>query len=405
MRPYVVRTSAEPVETAERRYMAVSVRRAPAISATGDADGVNMANWVAACYRLTARVELLAAHSAILDLGTCTVEEARTALQELFAYLIEHGLRIRAGVGPTPVVAQLASRLVVRAAAQQLSLVSITDAPAFLKLIPIDRLLILAAPDAISMETVGRLRHCGVRTLGQLARLDELTLRRQFGKIGASLAALAQGRSLHVFRPTPPAPTLRFGLRAADPFTTDNMFRQLPRLARGVAEVLHEQRYEAGSITVIIQWASGERTRLVRALRERVHAPRLLTQELARLIVPALKESSTEQIDSIRCVLSDLGRPEPSQPLLFPQGQSALSARRAQLRALADTLAQRRQRPVLLASRRIAEHAIFGEDGYDIVPLEHEMDTASLHGASATAGATSPQQNRWQDAPLRLHWW
>jgi hypothetical protein len=384
------RQAGEAKQDAEPRYAVVSLRSLTTTTITEQ----TRTDWLEACYRLTSRVKRITADSTLLDLGGCTAAEALSLLQSLLAHLAERGIETRAGIGPTPVVAQLASQQVAPPDTLWRPLViTASDAPAFLKQLPLKRLLTLAPPDAITVETLARLQRCGVRTLGQLARLDELTLRRQFDAVGVQLAAIAQGKSLYPFTPI------------AAPFTTDDTLRQLPRLATGMAEALHEQGHEAGSITVVLQWTSGGRTRLDRALRWRVQASRLLTQELERLIVPALNRGSEEQIDAIRCTLSDLRRLRPSQVLLWPQGRSALRERRKQLRALAHTLAERRKRPVLLASRRITEHAIFSEDGYNLIQLGHEADASACNGGPAAADATPQRQDRWQDAPLRLHWW
>src|SRR5262245_16531372 len=100
--------------------------------------------------------------------------------------------RHRAGIGPTPALAQLTC---LTAPAHDLlcspPLLSPTDSPAFLTREPIERLLL---PDGLTRETLARLRRCGMRTLRQLARLDERTLRRQFGALGAHL--LPRGSSV-----------------------------------------------------------------------------------------------------------------------------------------------------------------------------------------------------------------
>jgi hypothetical protein len=387
----------EAEQSVELRYAAVSLRRLTSTSAMEK----TQPHLLEACYRLTSRVKPITTDSALLDLGRCTATEALCALQNLLARLALHGAEGRACIGPTPVVAQLASQWVARADAQQLFLVSTADTPGFLRQAPIERLLTLTPPDAITGETLAHLRRSGVRTLGQLARLDELTLRRQFGRMGGHLAALAEGKSLHPFNPTPPPRTLRFCLRSTDPFSADDALRQLPRLATGMAKALHAQRYETGQITVIIQWASGACVCLIHPLRQRVHTSRLLTQELARVVDSALRQSGGEQIDAIRCTLSNLRRPQPSQPLLLPQGRSPRSARQAQTRDLADTLTQRRKRTALLSSQRVAEHAIFSEDGYILAPFSDIQGRA----IAAESHVSARRQDGWQDTSLRLHWW
>jgi len=408
MRPRLVSAPpASPREAepcAEPRYAAVS--RVP--SREVGAIAAEPIDWFAACYHLTPRVERLDADHALLELGRCTEAEALSALYTLLDHLAQADIHVLAGIGPTPVVAQLAIQMASAAHPQAHPLlVSASAASAFLKPLPIERLLTLRPAEMVTVEILMRLQRSGIRTLGQLARFDELTLRRQFGVAGGYLATVAQGKSLHPFTPTPRPRALRFGLRHADPLTADELQRQLARLAAGMAKTLDEVGCEAGHITLALHWASGARTRLSGSFRWRVYAPRFLTQELARLIIPELRSQPGEQIDEIRCVLSDLQRPQPLQDLLWPHERTTQSDRRWRIQAIADALAQRSKRPTLLTSRRVAEHAIFSEDGYALAPLSASQ-TPPASGAASRARerrATTQRALGQQDAPLRLHWW
>jgi nucleotidyltransferase/DNA polymerase involved in DNA repair len=363
-------------------------------------------DWFAACYQLTPRVERLNADHALLDLGYCTEAEALSALHTLLNHLAQAEVHVLAGIGPTPVVAQLAAQMSSPAHPQgRPLLVSASATLAFLKPLPIECLLNLRPSDAVTVETLMRLQRSGIRTIGQLARFDELTLRRQFGAAGGCLAAIAQGKSLYPFTPTPRPRALRFGLRHADPLTADAIQHQLARLAAEMAQTLDEEGRAAGHMTLAIHWASGAHTCLGGSFRWRIHNPRILTWELTRLIIPELRRRPDEQIDAIRCILSDLERPLPSQDLLWPHERTTQNDRRWRSQAVADALAQRSKRPTLLNSRRVAGHAIFSEDGYALMPLSTSHtpanDTASrAHEQRATAQRTLGQQ----DAPLRLYW-
>ncbi|HEV2405470.1 MAG TPA: hypothetical protein VGR88_08465, partial [Ktedonobacterales bacterium] len=77
--------------------------RGAARKATGD-----VAAWLSACYALTPRVERVSADAALLDLGSCTPEEALAAVGGLLDTLHAHGRRAVAGIGPSMTVAQLA---------------------------------------------------------------------------------------------------------------------------------------------------------------------------------------------------------------------------------------------------------------------------------------------------------
>ncbi len=65
--------------------------------------------WMAACYRLTTRVERVSARAALLDLGVCTGSEALAVMRSLLRRLAVMGLRARAGVGPSSALAHLAA--------------------------------------------------------------------------------------------------------------------------------------------------------------------------------------------------------------------------------------------------------------------------------------------------------
>jgi nucleotidyltransferase/DNA polymerase involved in DNA repair len=405
--PIFALTSPEPLGAVERRYAAVSLRSAPAVSAVEDSTKAESTDWVDACYRLTPRVERVSARSVILDLGLCTAQKAQIALQELLDHLERHGLHTHAGIGPTPVVAQLGSAMADSPSAMQQScLISASDVHGFLKHVPIRRLLMLAPADAISVETLARLRRSGIRTLGQLDRLDEDALRRQFGRTGEQLAALAHGTSLHPFQPTPLPATLRFRTRYTTPLGAGEAVQMLPRLAAKMAKTLREQRYEAGTLGVSIHWISGGRTQVSGSLRQRVSEADLLQQELARLIMPALRQGvehyTDAQIEEIRCLLSDLQRPRPPQALLWPQRRSSLSDRRQRVRELADMLAQRHTRPLLFSGQRIAANTVFSEDGYVLRPFGREARNEPR--AAAPLSGKRHREDRDDGSP-RLHWW
>ena len=65
--------------------------------------------WMAACYRLTTRVERVSARAALLDLGVCTDSEALAVMRGLLRRLAVMGLLARAGVGPSSALAHLAA--------------------------------------------------------------------------------------------------------------------------------------------------------------------------------------------------------------------------------------------------------------------------------------------------------
>jgi DNA polymerase IV len=208
--------------------------------------------WLAACYQLTSRVARLSPTSAALDLGSCTAHEALAVTQRLADRLRWNDVFVRIGIGPTLPVAQLA--LLTRPTAQRITLVSSSTLPAFLKPLPIAALCALYLPLPITAETALRLRRAGIRTLGHLARLEELTLRRQFGAVGTILAALARGDAPTPFRSTPQEPTLRFRTRFSTALGVEQTLHRLPGLVLEIATRLHALNQTTGTLTLTVRY-------------------------------------------------------------------------------------------------------------------------------------------------------
>ncbi|HEX9411970.1 MAG TPA: hypothetical protein VF916_00570, partial [Ktedonobacterales bacterium] len=160
-------------------------------------------SWTAICYRLTARVEPLAATAALLDLRPCAEGEAPTLVRGALARLTRMGAPACAGIGPSLAVAQLAAH----AAAARTPLVCVTapELPRYLRTVPVGLLTQLRPQGLVSPAIVARLERFGLRTLAALSRVGERALCRQFGtQVGAFLAAVAAGRDLLPLQSTPP---------------------------------------------------------------------------------------------------------------------------------------------------------------------------------------------------------
>jgi hypothetical protein len=149
-----------PMITSESLHL-VALRICPAtegrdIFALGHAPfRVEMSDWVAACYRLTPRVERVKAWEALLDLDICDDAEALAAIVGLVARLFAMGLRARAGIGPIGVLAQLARLTAPRD--RPISLVAPAEATAFLRRVPVAVLSDLHPRGSIPPEIVERL--------------------------------------------------------------------------------------------------------------------------------------------------------------------------------------------------------------------------------------------------------
>ena len=358
--------------------------------------------WLAACYQLTARVARLSPTSAALDLGVCTEQEALDLARRLADRRRWNDVSVRMGIGPTLPVAQLA--LLTCPASQRIALVSGSALPAFLTPLPIAALCALNLPIPIPEEIALRLRRAGIRTLGQLARLDDLLLRRQFGAVGALLVALARGDAPSAFHATPPAPALRFRTRYSTALTMEQTLRRLPGLASEIASRLQALNQTTGALTFTVWWASGGVERMEHALAEPTQAESVLAQRLTSLLVSLVRQSSTGsaaqrgEIERLDIRVTSLAPVRPKQGTLWATPVHLHAERRRRIAALADQLAQRYRHPALLTARPTHEAATFSEDRYALTPLTTLPDTAP---------PPAPRRSREQEreAPIRPHWW
>jgi nucleotidyltransferase/DNA polymerase involved in DNA repair len=358
--------------------------------------------WLAACYQLTSRVARLSPTSAALDLGSCTQQEALTLARQLADRLRWNEVSVRIGVGPTLPVAQLA--VLTCSATQRIALVSSSDLPAFLKPLPIATLCSMDLPIPIPEETALRLQRVGVRTLGQLARLDDFSLRRQFGAVGTILAALARGETPTPFRSTPPEPTLRFRTRYATALTVEHTLHRLPGLASGIATRLRALNQTTGALTLTVWWASGGVERIQHTFPDPTQDASVLSQRLPSLLIslarPLAVRSAPQysEIERLDVRLTSLAPVRPQQRTLWATPHHVRSERRRRIGTLADQLAQRYRRPVLLTVCSTYEAATFSEERYTLAPF-----TTSADKQHPPAPARLYKQRR--EALIRPHWW
>jgi nucleotidyltransferase/DNA polymerase involved in DNA repair len=395
-------------QTEESRIAVLSlVEQAPADEAA----------WLAACYHLTPRVARLSPSSAALDLGRCTEQEAFSVAQGLADRLRWADLHVRIGIGPTLPVAHLA--VLSCPAPQRIALISAANVPPFLRPLPVASLCALHLPVPITEETVYRLRRYGVMTLGQLARLDERTLRRQFGAVvGTHLAALARGEASTAFHPTPPAPVLRFRARFPAPLTIEETRRRLPGLAEEIIARLRTLNQTAGVLALTVSWESGAIERAEETLREPTQDPYPLAQRLTALLTSLLRPHANRspvqggKIEHLDVLLSAVAPLRPRQHALWFTPRPLRDERLRKALTLAETLAQRYRRPVLLAARPTDEAATFSEDRYRLTPLradtlvDTQVDALPLSSRQrAAARQGDPQDDHWQNALIQPHWW
>lgn len=382
-------------------------------------------DWIAPCYRLTPRVERTGVWSALLDLGTCTDAEARGALCDLAVWLTAAGLHARIGIGPSGVLAQLVEltcaserQMAPIAPMAPIALLTPAQAPAFLRRVTVGALPGLHPHGYITPEIAERLQHYGLRTLGHLARIGELVLRRQFGAAGSFLAAVAQGRDTRPLCPTPAPAELRIRVRFATPATPEELFALLPCLAERATTQLCMQGRQARRLQLVVRWEHGgvERAPAPLILRQYTDSPTLLAQELQRLliqIVPLLpiqdftqdQQNRLERIEELCLSLAEFAPAAPAQATFWRTRGRQVAA----IEDVAQTLARRHGRPILLRLRLATPTAIFSEDRYTPTDQRHQRHylrpTETEHAGGVDGLSAASPDDAWRHVPQRLHWW
>ena len=350
--------------------------------------------WLAACYRVTARVERIARQRALLDLGICARDEALAVMRGLLAHLAATGWHARGGIAPTPLLAQL----VVLAAPDTVTLghVAPEEVPAFLRRLPVDLLASLYPQGIVTPEVVERLRQYGLQTLGHIARLDEMALCRQFGKAGAFLYAVTHGVSGDHLHPKPQPEWRNFRLHCAAGLPASRVQPALVPWIERIAALLRQEGNQARELRLTLLWASGSRTRARRVLRQHTNDPAILASEVWRLLQPQLA-ANAEELADLRLTLSDFAPDTPAQDAFWQ-----VHARRlAQVAALSEALARRHGHPVIHTLRHAAPAAIFPEDRHVLAPT----GTDEPSPAPPVTSMPVVTHSAWQDVSQRIHWW
>jgi nucleotidyltransferase/DNA polymerase involved in DNA repair len=360
--------------------------------------------WLAACYQITPHVARLTPTSAALDLGPCAEQEALDLACQFADRLRWTDVSVRIGIGPTLPVAQLA--LLTCLASQRIVLVSGSALPAFLKPLPVAALCALDLPVPIAEEIALRLQQAGIRTLGQLARLDELALRRQFGAVGEILDALARGEAPTPFHSTPPAAALRFRTRFTTTLTVDQTLRRLPGLASEIATRLQGLNQTMGALTLTVWWASGGVERIEHTFPDPIQEASVLTQRLASLLVSLVRPQAARsapsaaqgnEIERLDVRVTSLAPLRPQQRTFWSTPSRLRAEWRRRIAALADQLAQRYRRPALLTVCSTHEAATFSEERYTLTPFT-TADTPR-------PPAPSRPHEKQREARIQPHWW
>lgn len=391
------------------------------------------ADWLTCCYRLTPRVQRLSATDALLDLGTCSGAEAVRVVERLLRRLA--GMRLSAqadiqadiqiGIAPTAALAQM---LVLLAPAhQRITVVTLQDAPALLRRIPVTLLSRLLPGNTISPEMTARLQRYGLPTLGHVATLTEHTLIQQFGSAGSALAALALGRDPLPFTPTPLPSRLHFRMRfPSATVPAEQVLAALPAWAQHIARSLRDAALSVRELRLVVGWDHGATVAARTVLRRHTHDPALLHNALRGLFVslfqpqqqrPEMPASDADfdelspgisrpLANTVRLTLLDLAPLRPEQGTFW----HVRAKQQAALGPVTEALARRHGRALVLCARRVDTDAIFPEERYrlqsiECVPTERAVATRHTLHSSPSAPLSASVSPGWDEVPHRLHWW
>jgi DNA polymerase III alpha subunit len=141
--------------------------------------------WLTACHQLASHLQRFGPDAALLDLGTCTDEEAVAVVQALITRLRSNEITLRAAIGPSGILAQLALlHLPHTPTHEPLTLLMAEQIPALLRQLPITALTHLQFADQTNFplktlaQVVSTLDSYGIRTIAHLARFVEGALAR-----------------------------------------------------------------------------------------------------------------------------------------------------------------------------------------------------------------------------------
>lgn len=373
----------------------------------------------------------------VLSLGPCALSEAQMVCEPLLAWLVERQLVARMGIGPTQVIAQFAAQAAAPGVARA---VAAEEAPSFIGRLVVDALTGLAV-EGVTPELVARLRHFGLRTLGQVAQLharDPQALRRQFGAAaGERLAALAQGADLYPLQSSSAPARIAVRLRFSAGATPDQALAALPRLAAGLARRLDANEWRGRALRLGVTWASGAETRARRRLARPLYQPGELTQAAHALLsailapsassAPSASPEPTEPIEPIGSAgaqvatlslsLGDLSARLPTQQSAlfdtvaqFAEAEATEAQTRLTRIALevAEPLARRYGTPTLYRLTTPQPDAILPEERAQLVGLTSAQPT---QGEQPSRAKSTPRQRHAAEAPHdpthapQPHWW
>lgn len=360
-----------------------------------------------------------------LSLGSCALSEAQMVCEPLMSWLTEQQLVARMGIGPTQTIAQLAAQA---AAPGVTRAVAAEEAQGFIQRLAVEALSGLAV-EGVTPELVTRLRHFGLRTLGQVGQLharDSQALRRQFGAAaGERLAALAQGADLYPLQSSPTPARVAVRLRFSAGATPDQALAALPRLAARLARRLDASALagerQGRALRLSVVWESGAETWARRRLARPLCQPGELTQAahalLSAILAPSSPSAGEAQVAVLSLSIGDLSaRLSAQQSALFDTAarSAAMETTEAQARLtrialeVAEPLARRYGTPALYRLTTPQPEAILPEERARLVGL---TSAPSIQGEQAPKTRPTPRQRHATEAlhdPAQApqpHWW
>ena len=196
--------------------------------------------------RYSERVEPLSLDESYLDVTGHPLPATEVARRIKREIRDELGLTASAGVGPNKLVAKIASDL---RKPDGLVVVRPERVRRFLDPLPVSRIW------GIGRVGEQRLARLGVKTIGQLATLEEPVLERLFGRSGPFFSRLARGRD---DRPVSPERVTR-SISSETTFTEDTrdralLLRALGGFARELESALRQERFLARTVTVKVKY-------------------------------------------------------------------------------------------------------------------------------------------------------
>ncbi|MFI5318336.1 MAG: hypothetical protein ACHQ6V_02060 [Myxococcota bacterium] len=248
--------------------------------------------------RATDRVEPAGAAAAYLDVGARPEPPRLVAAQLCEAVRSELGLPLRVGISSVKFLAKLAAESVE---SEGLFEVAASEVQRFLEPLPVGRL------PGVGPKTEATLVELGVRTAGDLAKLDRSWLEERLGNHGLTILSYAQGRDPAVLRAAPHPRSVSQEATFAEPeIDRVSLEERLAGLAARVEEGLARERLAAKRVVVKVRYSDGEFTTRSRTGVHAMTSARELLAQAAPLL--GRTQAGSRAVRGLGLIASDLVR-------------------------------------------------------------------------------------------------